>query len=119
MSVQSPLPILQVNFVQTSSAEYQKVVEYKPDPNRVGYIDSVRIMVSATTDISNAQLKVEVNGVTKVKDKRLVVATTILPFGRNLMFRGAVDKGLTIYIKSDGVDTLKVLGTITGVEVRG
>ncbi|NIO38659.1 hypothetical protein GTO27_13335, partial [Candidatus Bathyarchaeota archaeon] len=92
-------------------------MKYKPSPEAIGHVQDVKIMVDATTFISNCKIKVVINGEERVKDQSLVVATTTLGFGQNLVFKGKVDEGIIVYAKSDGTDTMKILGTITGIEI--
>lgn len=118
--VQSNDPILKANYVSTSSEDYEELVSYKPDPNITAYIRSIRLYVEAVTaaTLTIFQFKIDVNGVSKIKDEAIVNASTVFDFGGDLKLVGDRDKGITVYIKTDGSDTVRALGTITGVKVK-
>lgn len=113
-------PILKANYISTSETEYQEVVSYKPDPNVTVYIRSIRLYVEAVTSatLTIFQIKIDLNGVSKIKDEPIVNASTVFDFGGKLKLVGDRDKGINVYIKTDGTDTVRVLGTITGIEVK-
>lgn len=118
--VESNDPILEANYVTTSSEEYEEVVSHKPEPNTISYIRSIRLYAEAATSptLTIFQIKIDINGVSKIKDEAIVGASMVFGFGGDLKLVGGVDEGIEVYIKTDGTDTVRVLGTITGIKVK-
>lgn len=118
---ESPHAILEYGYYTGTSSTWQKLFDYKPDPQRKSHIDRITIKTSAGS-VGAAQLKIVISNdkILDMKDSGDYMAITelILVYSGKLVLDGKKHRqGIQVYVKSEDVTTIVVHASMTGIEV--
>jgi hypothetical protein len=114
----SHIPIVEAGYKSTSSSDYQKVLEYIPQPDKLARIHRIEFDVDST-GLASGYVKLTINGVVMFEDLLLANSSVlrVIDFGGDLKLRPAVETGIKFYVKSNGTTNVKTTCIISGIEV--
>ena len=106
---------LDINLVETPSADYQKLVGYEVtgEYTEGRLIELAWVPASGSEDY--AQFKLEMDKDVKFKDKKVLGAVSLLFDGRKKL---RPKEPINLYVKSDGTNTIKVFGILYGTLIK-
>lgn len=105
-------PILSFDYYTGSSSDYQLIAEWEVSTGNIGFLHDISIGVASGGE-DYAQFKVVIAGTTKFEGKKCIGQATFSYNG--LVYLSAGEK-VSVYVKSDGSNTIKANGLVTGRE---
>lgn len=101
-----------------TASSWTKLLELNADPDKILYVREIKITFNDfITAGFQPYLRVDINGSPKIREWAPLRQEVTLNFGGDLVFRGKQQKPpITIYVKSDGTNSLNANCVITGVE---